>query len=253
MLPFLLACAPPAAPERFEDMMGFGFEHLGDQDPRPLEDLAVKLRDWLEANFDDLADGYAISPLTEANLVGAGVDASVEEGIVGVVAGVRMAVSLDRVAHGLAWDDQQDIFSSYLAFERATAHDPLCFEAGDCLVLDTVDTVTADVGLGITYDTEYDLGYRWIELDDGSPTVFRRMSGPDPVEFNKDFLAVHQQYGFSFFYENEDGQTRRIQAIWADGEVVGGDAEQDLYMSLAIRQILTASAELEAWVVENGG
>jgi hypothetical protein len=79
------------------------------------------------------------------------------------------------------------------------------------------------------------------------------MSGPDPVAFNKDFLAVHQQYGFSFFYENEAGQTRRIQAIWADGEVVGGDAEQDLYMSLAIRQILTASTELEAWVLENGG
>ena len=53
-----LACGPPVAPDDIEAMMGFGFEHMPDQDSRPLESLGEKLTPWIEENFDRPVVGF---------------------------------------------------------------------------------------------------------------------------------------------------------------------------------------------------
>ena len=247
MLLLFLACGPPKAPERFEDMMGFGFRHF-DGDVRAMQDLGDKMIPWMEDHFELTSEGYEITPLTAEDLDTTGLDVRIDAEIIGVVAGVDYRHGMDPVMRAMTWPDQQDIFDSYAEFERTTDDDLECFLSGDCEFLRTQDYSRQEPGAGLEFSTTYFSDFRRLELEEGTPVMLQRILSPDPVEFNVDWVEVHQQYGFSYLYVRDDGSTRRVQAIWADGQVAGTDAADGAHLTIAINSIQAAAEDLDAWL-----
>lgn len=227
--------------------MAFGFRQF-EGDERSMQDLGDKMVPWMEEHFELTAEGYEISPLTQEDLDDAGVEKTIDASIIGVVAGVDYEHGIDDLIVGMTWLHQDDIFETYVDFERSTDDDLDCFVAGDCEYLRTRDSVHSDPGAGLEFWSDYTSDFRRLELEDGTTVLLQRILSPDPVEFNVDWLDVHQQYGFSYLYVREDGGTRRVQAIWADGEVAGTDAADGVHLNIAITNIHKSAEDLDDWL-----
>jgi hypothetical protein len=247
MVLLLIACRPPEAPERFEDMMAFGFREF-EGDERSMQDLGDKMIPWMEDHFDLTAEGYEISPLAQEDLDDANVDKTIDAAIIGVTAGVDYHNAIDDIIVGMTWPNQDDIFDAYLEFDRSTDDDLDCFLADDCEFLRTSDSVHSAPGAGLEFWSDYNSDFRRIHLEDGTVVLLQRILSPEPVDFNVDWVEVHQQYGFSYLYVRDNGDTRRVQAIWADGEVVGTDAADGAHLNIAINNIHSAAEDLDAWL-----
>ncbi|MCB9791260.1 MAG: hypothetical protein H6741_00900 [Alphaproteobacteria bacterium] len=249
LLPFALACKAPEAPDDIEDMIVYGFEHYSEDDPRFLSALGEKLIPWMDQHIDEIGEGYAVHDLTEESLSAAGLDVQVEDGIVGALTGVVFSVPPERLVEAYMHPHQEDIFTSYMEFERSSADDPGCFQDAACDRFTADDFARTDLGvLGIELASTYEASYRWVELEDGSMAVAHRNLGPEPVEFSVDFLAVHQQYSFSLAYARPDGQTYRAWAIWADGEVIGADLPETWQISQGVSAMHKAGGDIETWL-----
>jgi len=230
--------------------MAFGFRHF-DGDPRSMQDLGDKMIPWMEDHFDLTSEGYEISPLTQEDLDGAGVDKSIDGVVIGVVAGVDYHHPIEDVIVGMTWDDQGQIFEHYVDFDRRTEDDVGCFLDGECEFFHTQESIHSAPGGGLELWSDFTTDFRRIELEDGTPVLLQRILGTDPVEFNVDWVEIHQSYGFSYLYVREDGNTRRVQAIWADGEVAGTDAADGVHLTLAISNIKSAAEDLNAWLEDH--
>ena len=248
MLLILLACRPPEAPDTFEEMMVYGFAHAQDEDPDALVALGDKLIPWVEANFEQTTEGYEIAPLTNEALAEAGVDVTVEEAILGAAVGQMFTGDLSLLTAGLTWPRLDEIYSQFVDFSRVAHTDRDCFLSGACAQHEVTDDVHSSVALGIELWDEYDVGFRNITLTDGSPALVRWQVGTDPVEFSTELFAVYQQYGFDFSYPAADGTARRVQAMWADGELLSGDLAEGFYLTITINAMASNAEELDAWM-----
>ena len=112
----------------------------------------------------------------------------------------------------------------------------------------TLALVGASLGLGIEMWNEFSQDLRWVESEDYGTLLVVRVLGPTPVQFNIDFLQVHQQYSFSFVYLPEDGAASRVQAIWVDGEVVDADMPESTALNLGINTMVNSAEDLDAWL-----
>ncbi|MCB9762289.1 MAG: hypothetical protein H6739_20990 [Alphaproteobacteria bacterium] len=251
-LPLLLAlgaCKAPEAPDTIEEMMVYGFENFEAEDPAYMVALAEKLIPWMDNHMAEAEEGYAVNALGDANLAAAGVDATVEEEILGAVTGVDFVAPPEDLAAVYVYPHQDEIFDTYIEFTRETDDDPDCFAEQRCEFFRASDDVHIDMGvLGIEMFNGYDTAFRWIELSDGTKAIAHRNLGPLPIEFTVNFLAVYQQYSFSFSYARPDGTTRRAWTIWADGEVIGADLPESWQISQGVSAMHNAAENINAWL-----
>jgi len=249
MLFLIFACRPPEAPTTFEEMMVYGFVHFSDEDPEALVALGDVLIPWVDQNFDDLAEGYEIASMTGEDLEESGVGAATQNDILGVALGVDYtAGSNERFAEAMAWENQEEVFSHFVEFEREVIDGEDCFLSGTCDQFLSSDSLHAEIALGIEFWSDYNTALRWLELEDGNTVLLHQMIGPNPTEFSVSFIEVYQQYSFSFVY-NTDGQARRVQALWADGELLSSDAAEGSYLSLSITTMKNANSDINDWMV----
>ena len=247
-LALLTACRPPEAPDTIEEMMVYGFTHHADDEAHIIA-LADKLIPFMEAHEAELAEGYEVSSLTTEDLAAAEVSADAVDGVVGAAVGMFYTVDLDAVAFGLSYPDQDEIFESYVEFERTQESPRACFLDRTCPTHDSMSEVHASLGLGIEMWNEFSQDLRWVESEEHGRLLVVRVLGPTPVQFNIDFLQVHQQYSFSFVYQHDDGAASRVQAIWVDGEVVNGDMPESTALNLGISTMVNSAEDLDAWLV----
>jgi len=244
----LIACRPPEAPDTFADMMVFGFVHFEDEEPDSLQSLGEKMIPWLDKHIEETQEGYETAPMTPEDLVEAGVDAPDRSSIVGVAVGLDYTVGVDALAGGISHPNQDEIFEIYIDFEREDLTDRDCFLKRDCELHRTNDTLHSDVGLGIELWTEYKTNFRNVDLEDGTKLVLHQSVTNEPVEFNIDAIAVYQQYGFSLAWERDDGTARRAQAMWADMELLDGDAGEGFHLSLTINSMQNGAEDMDAFL-----
>jgi len=247
----LLACRPPEAPDTFADMMVYGFVHFEDEDPEALQSLGEKMIPWLNNHIEETLEGYETAPMTPTDLEEAGVDAPDRGSIVGVAVGLDYTVGIDKLAEGISHPHQDEIFEIYIDFEREDLTDRDCFLARDCELHRTNDSLHSEVALGIEFWTEYKTNFRNVDLEDGTELLLHQSVSNEPVEFNIDAIAVYQQYGFSLGWEQDDGTARRAQAIWADMELLDGDAGEGFHLSLTINSMINGSEDLDAFMSGN--
>ena len=249
MLFLLFACRPPEAPSTFEEMMVYGFVHFNDEDPEALQVLGEALIPWVEDNFETTAEGYEIASMTSADLEASGVGAASQTDILGVALGVDYAAGdLDRFAEAMVWEDQEDVFSHFVEFDRTVEYGDDCFLAGGCENFLASDSLYAEIALGIEFWSDYNVALRWLTLEDGSEILLHQLIGPDPTEFSVNIINVYQQYGFSFVYNNDSGAARRVQALWADGELLSSDTAEGSYLALSITTMKGANEDINTWM-----
>jgi len=244
----LFACRPPEAPDTFAEMMVFGFVHFDDEDPDSLQSLGEKMIPWLDGHLEETLEGYETAPMTPTDLVEAGIDAPDRNAIVGVAVGLDYTVGVMELAGGITHPNQDEIFDIYLEFERKDLTDRDCFLARDCEFHRTEDSLHSDVGLGIELWTDYQTNFRNVDLEDGTEIVIHQSVTDHPVDFNIEAIAVYQQYGFSLAWERDDGTTRRAQAMWADMELLEGDAGEGFHLNLTINSMQNGAENMDAYL-----
>ena len=246
----VMACRPPEAPETFEEMMVYGFIHFNDDDPEALIALGDVIIPWLENNLEEIEDGYEIASMTAEDLSEAGVSTSTDISILGVSVGFDYtAGDLVRFTEAMVWEDQEDVFSHFVGFDREVQEGKDCFTTRECERYTAADSLHAEIALGIEFWSDYTVSMRHLTMSDGSPALVHRLIGPEPTEFSTEIINVYQQYGFSFLYNNADNQARRVQALWADGELLSSDAAEGSYLALSITTMKGANNDVNTWML----
>ena len=49
-------------------------------------------------------------------------------------------------------------------------------------------------------------------------------------------------------YNNDLGEARRVQALWADGELLDGNATEGSYLALSITTMKKANSDINTWL-----
>ncbi|MFT5686111.1 MAG: hypothetical protein ACI8RZ_007066 [Myxococcota bacterium] len=247
MIFLLLACRPPEAPVTFEEMMVYGFVHFDDEDPEALVSLSEVIVPWVDANFESLSEGYEIAAMTSEDLEESGVGSATNNEILGVAVGVDYtAGSITRFSEAMTWDAQEEVFSHFVEFEREVLEGADCFSPTDCARFTADDSLHAEIALGIEYWSDYEISLRWLDVPGQGTVLLHQLNGPNPTDFSVNFISVYQQYGFSFVYNNDDGQARRVQALWADGDLPSTEGG---YLSLGITTMKTANGDINTWML----
>jgi hypothetical protein len=231
-------------------MAAFGFAHLPDSDPRPLESLGEKLEPWLDDHFSNAAQGYSVAPLTAEELGAWGIQVQESTEVVGAMVGLDYQADLAGVTLGFIWPDQASIFSGVISQERTELTDRDCFVSRECEEHRTEDRVHLALGvLGIESEYTASMRFRHVESELGRAVGWGFVT-PSEVTFNVDYLTVAQQYGFGWIYGLPDGSTRAVQGVWMEGEVEGMSVAEDFQLQVAIDGMVRAALELDAWVAE---
>ena len=229
--------------------MVYGFVHFNDEDPEALVALGDVLIPWVDNHIDDLAEGYEIASMTGDDLTESGLGQVTQSDIIGVALGVDYAAgSHERFADAMVFERQEEIFSHFVTFEREILTGEDCFIERECDGFSAADSLYAEIALGIEFWSDYEIALRWIELEDGRSVLLHQLIGPQPTDFSVDFINVYQQYGFSFVYDNDAGQARRVQALWADGELLSSDAAEGGYLALSITTMKNANSDITDWM-----
>lgn len=245
----LLGCGPTQAPLDIEEMLTYGFVQYDERLDRGLRDLGENLIPWVNAHFEEAEAGYTVGSLTAEHLADVGIERELEAGIVGAVIGIDYDISMDTFAWALAHPNQTEIFPAYLEAERTTEDDLDCFRSRECTWFRAHDVLHTSLveSLGWEAWSEMDVNLRWLTLADGTPVIAHWNFVPDPITLNTDLFEINQQYAFTYSWEREDGQVRRAQAIWVDGQVLVDDVAEDFMLSVGITGIIAAASDLEAW------
>jgi len=250
----LVGCkAPVEAPQTLDELCGFLFAHLDDEDPEALQASVENLDGWMTANFDQTLGGYAINDITPEAAEPLGKTADDLEGITGAAVGAESVNTVGDVTEALVWEKQEELYpETYLEFERTLVEGTYdCFNAQTCDWLVTDNSMTASYALGLTVSSEFLAQYRWVTLEDGrTVSIYRTWMTADP-EINFDFLDVKDQFYLGVNIPLEDGHTLRLLASWIVAEIGDTDIPEDFALNLVINTLSSSSEELDVWIGDN--
>ena len=162
--------------------MVYGFVHFNDDDPEALVALGDVLIPWVDNHISDLAEGYEIASMTSDDLAESGVGEVSQGDIIGVALGVDYtAGSNETFAEAMVFEQQDEIFSHFVTFEREVLSGGDCFLAHSCDDFLAADELYAEIALGIEFWSDYEIALRWIELEDGRSVLLHQLIGPEPT------------------------------------------------------------------------
>ncbi|TNE87590.1 MAG: hypothetical protein EP330_18000 [Deltaproteobacteria bacterium] len=217
----LAACKVVDAPDNLEELMVFGFEHFED-DNAILADMFEELVPLVDAQTEALGEGYRINTLSTENLEDAGIPAPNVDDIMGAMGQADYRHGMDDVLFGVTLPDKTQAYDNYVAYEVTEDTDLPCFLAADCVDYELSVSQTVDVSLLGESTQLIDQVYRRLEASDGTPFVMSRVLSPTGVDFNTNIVAIDQQYQLIVLYPQGQG-TRRVEAFWVEGRVIGLD------------------------------
>ena len=243
---FLSGCSAVDAPENMEEMMVFGFAHF-DDDAEFTIALGDEMLPWLNENEAELTDGYLVDSLGTEHLEAAGiVDASID-GVIGAATTARYEATPTALAVGLTWRNKSDIFEDTLGYEVTEETDLDCFLAQTCDEYEMVYEQHDDLGtMGEAWTTSA-AKFRWMERGDGTYFLLIRTLTPDPVELSSDLFAVHQQYAYSFIYDEGTG-SRRVEGFWVEPEIMGVSIPDGWAVTQAVNRMHRVAEQLDAFL-----
>lgn len=246
LLTLLTACKVVDAPEDLESLVVFGFVHFED-DAAFLEQTAQGLLPLIDANREELAEGYRVDDLTSVDLGEAGIDAPGEGAILGAVGLVGYHNATIEIVDAISHPDKATMFpDNYLAYEVKQTSDRACFLDAACDRLDqTVFERTKVVLLGEAERT-FDTAYRSVILDEGVFTFVRQIT-PEPMSFSTGLATVHQQYSFVMLFDDGAG-AQRLESFWVDAEILGLDVPDSYAVDQAVSAMSEQAERVDAWI-----
>jgi hypothetical protein len=244
----LSGCKVVDAPETLEELVVFGFENY--EDDGRMRDTHAQLVPLVDANHEDLSDGYRVDQLTADNLANAGVEGVDVTEILGAMGVVDYTHDLDTVLEVISAEDKADRFENLLAYEVTETTDRECFLARECDTLEQTVDETADVTLLGEATRTYTMSYRWIVPEDEDEAVlYIRTLSPEEMVFTGSAIdaQVHQQYAFVALYPEGD-VARRVEAFWVDFEVLGADIPDTFAVDNAVNGMASQAERVDEWI-----
>lgn len=247
LLMSLIGCKVAEAPEELQSLMTYGFVHTEDDDSGPMEEVAEGLPPLVVTHEADLDAGYRVDSLTLADLEAVGLRPEREIEVVGVAYMVEMQAGIEEIAPILAGDELDQVFAKTFEYSTQSRDDLSCFLAHECEIYHNHGTRVTDMGLFGEATQEFDSVFRWVEMPDGSQGLALRQVSPRPTEMTTDLVTVHQSYNWALMYE-EGGKTRRVEAYWADVEIIDLDVQDSVVLDLAVGTNKDRAVELDAYL-----
>lgn len=243
------ACrAPPDAPEEFEALSAYLFESLGAEDDAALEAGVDNLAGWLLANAEASSEGYTIDLLSQASLDALEVERERDASrLVGGAVTTTGPPTVEQLTAAILLEDQAEIYpDQYESWQRSYRSDAACFVDGSCdeVIVDN-DTVTR-LPLGLRLASKNTAQYRWVDAGIGRAMLTRSWLR-EPSRSEPNLLQLEDQLFLAVNVPTEHGLIR-LQAVWADAEIVGVDLPEATALNLLVDGMRDQDEVLYAWL-----
>ncbi len=247
---FAMGCAPPDAPARLENLCGYIFDHIGDEDDDALVEGVVNLRTWLGKgdNFALTQEGYSITQLGEQvvdDLDGRNRSA---KDLLGAAVAYDHGHKTKSVVKALTVANQMKVFEdNFVDYEREFNRNSSCYPSRECLEL-VADTRTDSKIAGADITTFNKLQYRWVDAD-GTWVSLRRnwLKRPADASVLGSDIVLEGQYfvGITMPWK---GGTARIIATWMDADYGALPATDDFIKGQIVSTMQKEGDQLEDYL-----
>ena len=235
------------APDTIEEMMNFGFVNF-DNDDDSLEALSHNLFAFVDENLEEAETGWQVNSLSIDDLSAAGVEVGEVENVVGAAASVPYQSSVEDVLKAVAWPDKTEVLDNVKEYEVVETDDLECFLDKTCDRYELTVNQVAKAGILGEATQTITFQFRWVTREsDGLSFFTTRVLCPDGVTFGSNLAKVLQQYSFAVVYPDGDS-SRRMEAFWVDGKIIGMDVPEDFAVNQAISQMQKAADEIDEFV-----
>lgn len=246
-----VACkAPPDAPQELDELVGYLYEHAGDEDTEALAAGVGNLSGWLQGRIDETVEGYSVNNLTDE-----AVD-SLEDGhrdlsgLAGAAVGHASPFPYDVVGTTAAMIAPDVLYpDTYEDYVREYRTDPACFPAQVCGFMEFETESTSRYALGLEVSTNSIVQFRWIDTPAGRALVERTWLH-SPAEVNLDFLDVKEQFYLWVFLPDVEGGSGSVslQATWIVAQISGGEVPEGLALQLVVDSMSNSAATLDEYI-----
>jgi hypothetical protein len=257
LLPFVLllpACRkPPEAPAKLEQLAGYLFEHMGDEDTEALGVGVTNLDIWLDANIEETLEGYTIENPAGGVLNGLDGKDRKTEGLVGAAVASELDAGVKPVVKILVKADFTKVYEdTYSRYDRTYKSDVGCFTASECEDLAFRVETESLYPMGLEVDADFNAEYRWVEFErgeDGEPltAMVQRTWLIKPAEVSANWLSVPAQYFLSVNIP-KNGGTRRLQATWILAEMGDSPVPEATALNLVVGSMQDSDEALNAYM-----
>lgn len=252
LLPLLAGCkAPPSAPAELDQLVGYLFNHLADEEPDALEAGAANLDAWLSKRLDETLEGYKVDNLSEEVVSSLGEGERDLAGLAGAAVGHESPYPVNDWVNAIVLNSAAEIYGdTYSAFERKFKEgEPKDFAKGKADWLEAETWATSSYAGLITVETNSGNQYRRIETEKGPAMVYRTWLRK-PATVSMDSLSVEQQY-YMWMSIPHNGGARSIQATWVVATLKDSSIDENLALNLVINGMAGNAESVDGWMEEN--
>ena len=191
----LFACAerPKDAPEDFQELTSFLYEHFLDEDDEVLKVGLENIYDWLNENTTAVRKGYTVKHLSAEAIATTGKSSDPNE-LIGGAALTAHQHDLDSLARAFGVDNVLETNGdSYTKYERTFEGDPDCFDRKECKILEGDSRSTSEWAgiVKLKYDSH--IQFRWVKTKYGYIMLQRSFMNKKP-EINLDIIDAKEGY-----------------------------------------------------------
>ena len=246
-----LACsAPVEAPEDFNELLSYLFEHTMNEDSETLVAGADNLLAFSAENEEMLREGYAVDNLSQMALDSTGSTFPDAGDTYGVTLQYSVGYSVQNLAYANSAADGMEVYpANYLSYERENLSDIDCFLERTCDSFSYRSTFQSSLPLGAEMLSSYISELRWMELYSG-PALVHRSWMDGEAESSVDWADMTANFYFGFIYSTETGSDT-IAASWAAVQLGDVSLPEDILKNQAIDGLRQNGVDLENWFAEN--
>ena len=184
---------PATAPNEFQELSSFLFEHMMDEDPRDLALGLENLHNWVSENHNSSKNGYVINTLTEEAMASIG-DGPTSLEIHGGAVTSSSAFSIIENARVLGIDNNKEANGdAYVEFTRTYEGDAECFAQQECLFLTGESKAKAEWGGLIEVNYLTSIEFRWVKTEVGMAMIHRTRLKKRP-DLSISAIDIHRSY-----------------------------------------------------------
>lgn len=245
----LLGCEPPEqAPKELDDLVGFLFDHLRDEDTSLLAAGVTNLDAWLIEDIETTTDGYAVNNLDQQTIDSLeGVVAEIDGNLQGAAVGHESPHDAETIISTLLTTSSAEIYpKTYLSSDREIFGDADCFLAGECDFLDAHVANSLDYTL-LTAEVASALEYRRVPFGQGDVILERDWLDETPA-LSVDWLRLDAQLFLRAFIPTEEGGSRQVAATWFVYTFLDADLDEAIALNIVIDSMSKQSTELDTWI-----
>ena len=239
----------PPAPETFDELTSYMFEHFEDEDPAALQEGMHNLRNWLCDHFEETQEGYMLENLSEDAVATLDGQQTNLDGQIGAGAAYDITYPIEDIIRVYLDEDQFEVHpNDYETYERSWIDGENCFTQQECEFAYYHSHVENNFALGLSLEAWNAVQYRWVELDDG-PSLLMRSWMRKPAVSNFDWFEIDQQFGFGAIWSADHG-IRQLEAGWVIMSLGELEIPLDMALRLTVNTILERGVEVQDYLDE---